>query len=191
MFSHHSASLCHRRSHPFFSFLIVVAVATTPSLILKLSIMSKQSLFLFFLHLFKQQDPIAALFKNMPSKGTISPNKSFVLVKSAMDFDMAHYLLTESTKDKENEAVTASPSKEAYKKHLVKTLLLNRTRILAFKRKPSAAADGIFQEFYAVETIERQTFEDYIAALKGLTWCPFQSHLLAYGSGVGDHYIKF
>ncbi|KAL5973606.1 hypothetical protein ACLOJK_030259 [Asimina triloba] len=154
---HHSASLCHRRSHPFFSFLIVVAVATTPSLILKLSIISKQSLqcspssllFLFFLHLFKQQDPITALFKNMPSKGTISPNKSFILVRSAMDFDMTHYLLTESTKDKENEAVTTSPSKEAYKKHLVKTLLLNRTRILAFKRKPSAAADGIFQEFYA------------------------------------------
>ncbi|KAL5973624.1 hypothetical protein ACLOJK_030278 [Asimina triloba] len=73
----------------------------------------------------------------------------FIPVRSAMDFDMAHYLLTESRKDKENEAAAASPSKEAYRKQLAETLMMNRTRILAFKSKPPAAADGIFQEFYA------------------------------------------
>jgi cell division cycle 20, cofactor of APC complex len=51
-----------------------------------------------------------------------------------MDMDMAHYLLTESKKDKENAA--ASPSKEAYRRLLAEKLLNNRTRILAFRNKP-------------------------------------------------------
>ncbi|XP_058103894.1 cell division cycle 20.2, cofactor of APC complex-like isoform X2 [Magnolia sinica] len=69
----------------------------------------------------------------------------FIPVRSAMDFDMAHYFLTESKKEKEN-AAAASPSKEAYRKHLAETLMMNRTRILAFKSKPPAPVDGIFQE---------------------------------------------
>lgn len=51
-----------------------------------------------------------------------------------MDMDMAHYLLTEPKKDKENMA--SSPSKEAYRKLLTEKLLNNRTRILAFRNKP-------------------------------------------------------
>jgi cell division cycle 20, cofactor of APC complex len=62
-----------------------------------------------------------------------------------MDMDMAHYLLTEPRKDKENAAV--SPSKEAYRRLLAEKLLNNRTRILAFRNKPPepenvAAADA-------------------------------------------------
>jgi cell division cycle 20, cofactor of APC complex len=52
-----------------------------------------------------------------------------------MDMDMAHYLLTEPRRDKEN-AVAASPSKEAYRRLLAEKLLNNRTRILAFRNKP-------------------------------------------------------
>ncbi|CAO2037994.1 unnamed protein product [Urochloa humidicola] len=58
----------------------------------------------------------------------------FIPDRSAMDMDMAHYLLTEPKKDKENEVV--SPSKEAYRRLLAEKLLNNRTRILAFRNKP-------------------------------------------------------
>lgn len=53
-----------------------------------------------------------------------------------MDMDMAHYLLTEPRKDKENEAgMVTSPSKEAYRRLLTGKLFNNRTRILAFGNK--------------------------------------------------------
>lgn len=78
----------------------------------------------------------------MPSLSTGSRNPSakcygdrFIPDRSAMDMDMAHYLLTEPRRDKEN-AVAASPSKEAYRRLLAKKLLNNRTRILAFRNKP-------------------------------------------------------
>ncbi|XP_078447426.1 cell division cycle 20.2, cofactor of APC complex-like [Wolffia australiana] len=60
----------------------------------------------------------------------------FIPDRSAMDFDMAYYLLTETKKEKENASSVASPSKEAYRKQLADTLIPNRTRILAFKSKP-------------------------------------------------------
>ncbi|CAL5054853.1 unnamed protein product [Urochloa decumbens] len=61
----------------------------------------------------------------------------FIPDRSAMDMDMAHYLLTEPRKDKENAGgVAASPSKEAYRRLLAEKLLNNRTRILAFRNKP-------------------------------------------------------
>ncbi|KAL6634971.1 hypothetical protein ACP70R_027642 [Stipagrostis hirtigluma subsp. patula] len=80
----------------------------------------------------------------MPSLSTGSRNPSakcygdrFIPDRSAMDMDMAHYLLTEPRKDKENVAgVAASPSKEAYRRLLAEKLLNNRTRILAFRNKP-------------------------------------------------------
>lgn len=34
-------------------------------------------------------------------------------------------------------------------------------------------------------------FEDHMAAVKALAWCPFQSNLLASGGGGGDRCIKF
>ena len=69
----------------------------------------------------------------------------FIPDRSAMDMDMAHYLLTEPRKDNENAVV--SPSKEAYRRLLAEKLLNNRTRILAFRNKPPepenvAAADN-------------------------------------------------
>ncbi|ONK80386.1 uncharacterized protein A4U43_C01F17100 [Asparagus officinalis] len=67
----------------------------------------------------------------------------FIPDRSAMDFDYAHYALTESRKEKENNSsATASPSKEAYRKLLAEILLNNRTRILAFKSKPPTPIDG-------------------------------------------------
>lgn len=60
----------------------------------------------------------------------------FIPNRSAMDFDYAHYMLTEGRKDKENPAVS-SPSREAYRKQLAETFNMNRTRILAFKNKVS------------------------------------------------------
>lgn len=61
-----------------------------------------------------------------------------------MDFDYAHYMLTEGAKGKENPVV--SPSREAYRKQLAESLNLNRTRILAFKNKPPAPVDLIPRE---------------------------------------------
>lgn len=62
-----------------------------------------------------------------------------------MDMDVAYYLLTEPRKEKEN-AVAASPSKEAYRKLLAENLLKNRTRILTFKNKPPPPSQPFFQE---------------------------------------------
>ncbi|KAA3475980.1 cell division cycle 20.2, cofactor of APC complex-like [Gossypium australe] len=59
----------------------------------------------------------------------------FIPNRSAMDFDYAHYMLTEGRKIKENQTA-CSPAREAYRKQLAETLNMNRTRILAFKNKP-------------------------------------------------------
>ncbi|KAM0842859.1 hypothetical protein ACQ4PT_058091 [Festuca glaucescens] len=78
----------------------------------------------------------------MPSLCSASRNPAvkcygdrFIPVRSAMDMDMAHYLLTEPRKDTKN-AATPSPAKEAYRKLLAEKLFNNRTRILAFRNKP-------------------------------------------------------
>jgi len=59
----------------------------------------------------------------------------FIPDRSAMDMEMAHYLLAEPRKDKEN-AVVVSPFKETYWRLLAEKLLNNRTWILAFRNKP-------------------------------------------------------
>ncbi|XP_020595414.1 cell division cycle 20.2, cofactor of APC complex-like [Phalaenopsis equestris] len=66
----------------------------------------------------------------------------FIPDRSAMDFDVARYLLTQPRKEKENLGVV-SPAKEAYRKLLAETLLNNRTRILAFSRQPPASNDSM------------------------------------------------
>ena len=68
----------------------------------------------------------------------------FIPDRSAMDMDMAHYLLTEPRKDNENAVV--SPSKEAYRRLLAEKLLNNRTRILAFRNKPPEPENVSFAE---------------------------------------------
>ncbi|XP_051216127.1 cell division cycle 20.2, cofactor of APC complex [Lolium perenne] len=90
----------------------------------------------------------------MPSLSTAPRNPSakcygdrFIPDRSAMDMDMAHYLLTEPRKNQENTEVV-SPSKEAYRRLLREKLLNNRTRILAFRNKPPepenvSAADAV------------------------------------------------
>ncbi|XP_052874408.1 cell division cycle 20.1, cofactor of APC complex-like isoform X2 [Gossypium arboreum] len=52
-----------------------------------------------------------------------------------MDYDYAHYMLTEGRKIKENQIVF-SPTRDAYRMQLAEALNMNRTRILAFKNKP-------------------------------------------------------
>ncbi|KAL6322985.1 hypothetical protein AAG906_023602 [Vitis piasezkii] len=78
----------------------------------------------------------------------ISQLDRFIPNRSAMDFDYAHYMLTEGRKGKENPAAS-SPSKEAYRKQMAETLNINRTRILAFKNKPPTPVELIPQEFYS------------------------------------------
>ena len=65
-----------------------------------------------------------------------------------MDFDYAHFMLTEGMKGKENPAVV-SPSREAYRKQLAEALNMNRTRILAFKDKPPTPVDLFPQQHSA------------------------------------------
>lgn len=57
-----------------------------------------------------------------------------------MDFDYAHYMLTDGCK-KEN-PVSCSPAKEAYRQQLKEVFGMNRTRILAFKNKPPTRAES-------------------------------------------------
>ncbi|KAL8463322.1 hypothetical protein ACS0TY_034105 [Phlomoides rotata] len=62
----------------------------------------------------------------------------FIPNRSAIDFDYAHYMLTEGRKGKEN-PVPSSP----YRKLLEETFNMNRTRILAFKNKPPTPVEAI------------------------------------------------
>lgn len=67
-----------------------------------------------------------------------------------MDFDYAHYMLTDGRKDKENPAPT-SPSKLAYQKQLKEIFHKNRTRILEFKNKPHIPVEFMPQEYASVQ----------------------------------------
>ncbi|KAK6289550.1 hypothetical protein POUND7_001091, partial [Theobroma cacao] len=68
----------------------------------------------------------------------------FIPNRSAMDFDYAHYMLTEGRKGIEKPDIIGSPSREAYQKRLAEALNMNRTRILAFKNKPPTSdGDGM------------------------------------------------
>ncbi|XP_023636758.1 cell division cycle 20.1, cofactor of APC complex isoform X2 [Capsella rubella] len=53
-----------------------------------------------------------------------------------MDFDYAHYVLTEGRRQVKDEVT--SPSRKAYMEQLAETMNLNKTRILAFRNKPQA-----------------------------------------------------
>ncbi|KAI4295319.1 hypothetical protein L6164_035376 [Bauhinia variegata] len=72
----------------------------------------------------------------------------FIPNRSAMDFDFAHYMLTQGARGEENPA-ESSPSRDAYKKQLAETMNMNRTRILAFKNKPPAPVELIPNEIYS------------------------------------------
>ncbi|KAK8939665.1 Protein FIZZY-RELATED 2 [Platanthera guangdongensis] len=71
----------------------------------------------------------------------------FIPDRSAMDFDVARYLLTQPKKAKENVEIV-SPAKEAYRNLLSQTLLNDRTRILTFSRRASSSADSMLAAFY-------------------------------------------
>nr|GEY25727.1 cell division cycle 20.2, cofactor of APC complex-like [Tanacetum cinerariifolium] len=72
----------------------------------------------------------------------------FIPNRSAMDFDYAHYMLTEAKKGKEN-PVDSSPAREAYRKRLAEGCNMNRTRILAFKNKPPPPVEAIPSDLFA------------------------------------------
>lgn len=72
----------------------------------------------------------------------------FIPNRSAIDFDYAHYMVTEGRKGKENPSFS-SPSREAYQKLLAETFNMNQTRILAFKNKPPAPVELIPKEFFS------------------------------------------
>ncbi|XP_068634803.1 cell division cycle 20.2, cofactor of APC complex-like [Aristolochia californica] len=91
----------------------------------------------------------------------------FIPVRSAMDFDMARYLLNESRKEKENTSVS-SPSKEAYRKQLAEALNMNRSRILAFKTKPPTPVESVFQESYS----DNNTAAHQVKSVKSRRYIP-------------------
>ncbi|CAA6670016.1 unnamed protein product [Spirodela intermedia] len=64
----------------------------------------------------------------------------FIPNRSAMDFDMAFYLLTQTRKEKEKAAALASHPGQTYGKLLAERLLPNRNRILAFQARPPASS---------------------------------------------------
>ncbi|CAI9095335.1 OLC1v1031266C1 [Oldenlandia corymbosa var. corymbosa] len=81
------------------------------------------------------------LFRRKTSRENLD---RFIPNRSAMDFDYAHYMLTEGRKVEENPKSTetyTSPSKQAYRKVLAETFNMNRSRILAFKNKAPTPVD--------------------------------------------------
>ena len=73
-----------------------------------------------------------------------------------MDFDYAHYMLTESKKGKEN-PVDSSPAREAYRKRLAEGCNMNRTRILAFKNKPPTPVEPIPSDLFDAPVHQSKT----------------------------------
>lgn len=91
----------------------------------------------------------------------------FIPNRSAMDFDYAHYMLTEGRKGKEN-PVASSPSREAYRKQLAETFNMNRTRILTFKNKPPAPVELIPHDFTSAQPSKATKPRRYIPQVCGL-----------------------
>ncbi|KAL5550090.1 hypothetical protein UlMin_000266 [Ulmus minor] len=83
----------------------------------------------------------------IPRKNSRENLDRFIPNRSAMDFDYAHYMLTEGRKSKENPASSFSPSRAAYRKLLDETFNMNRGRILAFKNKPPEPVELFQYEF--------------------------------------------
>ncbi|CAF1711651.1 unnamed protein product [Brassica oleracea var. botrytis] len=79
-----------------------------------------------------------------------------------MDFDYAHFALTEGRngKDQEETAVS-SPSREAYRKQLAETMNLNHTRILAFRNKPKDPAQLLPTDHSASSLHQQQLVRIY------------------------------
>ncbi|PWA49238.1 WD40 repeat-containing protein [Artemisia annua] len=72
----------------------------------------------------------------------------FIPNRSAMDFEYAHYMLTQAKKGKEN-PVDCSPASVAYRKRLAEGCNMNRTRILAFKNKPPTLIEPIPSDLFS------------------------------------------
>ncbi|PWA90656.1 WD40 repeat-containing protein [Artemisia annua] len=80
----------------------------------------------------------------------------FIPNRSAMDFDYAHYMLTEAKKGKEN-PVDSLPAREAYRKRLAEGCNMYRTRILAFKNKPPTPVEAIPSDLFAASVHQSKT----------------------------------
>ena len=77
-----------------------------------------------------------------------------------MDFDYAHYMLTEGQKGKENPAVS-SPSREAYQKQLAEdTFSMNRTT--TDFQEQAALVEAIPNEFSAIQQAKPTKLRRYI-----------------------------
>eukprot|EP01135_Chromosphaera_perkinsii_P003323 Nk52_evm23s240 gene=Nk52_evmTU23s240 len=55
----------------------------------------------------------------------------------------------------------------------------------------SGGNDNLVNVWDANKAKARYTFDDHIAAVKALDWCPWHPHLLATGGGTADRHIKF
>ncbi|XXG77194.1 hypothetical protein AAC387_Pa08g1390 [Persea americana] len=77
--------------------------------------------------------PILPLASRPYSYSALSLCDRFIPNRSSIDLNMARYLLVDAWEGKENKnKKTASPLKGAYRKHLAKTTMMDRTQILSF-----------------------------------------------------------
>ncbi|CAH9110977.1 unnamed protein product [Cuscuta europaea] len=95
----------------------------------------------------KSRSRCPPLQEQYPQRKTSRENLDrFIPNRSAMDFDYAHFMVTEGLKGKGSPEPASSPSREAYRKKLAEIFNMNRTRILAFKNKPHTPVDGGFPD---------------------------------------------
>ncbi|KAI5656446.1 hypothetical protein M9H77_25239 [Catharanthus roseus] len=85
----------------------------------------------------------------------------FIPNRAAMDFDFAHYMVTGGKITKEH-SCSASPFKEAYRKHLAEAFNMSRTRILAFRNKPPFSAESYRAPFSPIHQVESKKRGRYI-----------------------------
>ncbi|KAI0488580.1 hypothetical protein KFK09_028418 [Dendrobium nobile] len=90
-------------------------------------------------------------FSSKSSSSRQGGGDRFIPNRSAMNLDIAHYMLMAAPrKEKENNSGISSSGngKGAYREILDRVLLQNRTRILEFNSKPSAPTEEIFPEIF-------------------------------------------
>ncbi|KAL1810976.1 hypothetical protein ACET3Z_021041 [Daucus carota] len=129
----------------------------------------------------------------------------FIPNRSVMDFDYAHYMLTEAGKGKGNpavmETVLSNCSSTAVHQPKPKTRLAlgNTVYLLDASNGVTSELVTFGEELGPLTSVKNSTtnrqwlygLKDHTAVVKALAWCSFQANLLASGGGGGDRCTRF
>lgn len=106
--------------------------------------------------------------------------------------DWNNHILTTGSMDSliiNNDVRIRSPIIETYRGHHQEVCGLKWST--SGQQLASGGNDNLINIWSLQSNRRVHRFSDHTSAVKALSWCPFQSNLLASGGGVGDQCIKF